>query len=346
MKINFILPFKRMTGGIKVAYIYANYLVEQGHDVICYVPMLSYKGKGQSFLYRMKASLGNTIKKENWFDMKFTLKLVPVISNNFVRDADITIATAWQTAYDIANFSKSKGRKYYLVQGFETFNGETNEVENSYRLPLEIITVTEELKRQLEAFSNNISVVYNGLHDEEYIKTEKINNNPPTVMMMYHESRHKNSKEGLEILAKLKNKYPNLKVNIFGRRIPERLPEDYNILVNPDRELLLQMYRESSIYLFTSEVESWGLPIVEAMANKCAVIGRSRGALTELYDGANAIVIEQLGDMYDSVIELIENKELLVGIQNAGFKTVAQLNWENACDKFEKILVGVNTYGS
>ena len=35
MKINFIIPFKRLSGGIRVVYIYANYLVSQGHDVCC-----------------------------------------------------------------------------------------------------------------------------------------------------------------------------------------------------------------------------------------------------------------------------------------------------------------------
>lgn len=346
MKINFILPFKRMTGGIRVAYIYANYLVEQGHDVVCYVPMISYKGKGQSFLYRVKASLGNTIKKDKWFDNKFKIKLIPIVSEKMIRDADVSIATAWQTAYDLASFSPSKGKKYYLVQDYEIFNGEKEEIESSYRLPLNIITVTKGLKSIIKNFTENkINVVYNGLSKNEYIESPKESHKNLVIMMMYHESKHKNSQEGLKIIEQFKKDYPDTEVNIFGRRIPEKLPADYNVLVNPERDLIFKMYRESDIYIFTSEIEAWGLPIVEAMANKCVVIGRSRGALKELYNGNNAIVVSNLDEVYDEMVKLLENRQKLFEIQESAYATVKKMNWKNSCIEFEKIITSEQCSG-
>lgn len=339
MKINFILPFKRMTGGIRVAYIYANYLVNQGHDVVCYVPMVSYKGKGQSFLYRLKASLGNTIKRDNWFDNKFEIRKVPIISERFIRDADISIATAWQTAYDLAKFPISKGKKFYLVQDYEIFNGEKDEIEASYRLPMTIITVTQSLKNTLRKYTNNkIEVVYNGIDESEYLNSEKKYNKDLVIMMMYHESKHKCSQEGLEIISKLKEKFPEIKVNIFGRRIPEKLPKSYNVLINPERKYIFEMYRESDIYIFTSEVEAWGLPIIEAMANKCVVIGRKRGALEEIYNGKNAIVVKKLDDIFSKIVELNNDRVKLRSIQDSAYETVKQMNWNNSCLKFEMII--------
>lgn len=307
-----------MTGGIRVVYIYANYLVEQGHDVVCYVPMISYKGKGQSALYRLKASLGNTIKKEQWFDQKFSLKLVPYINDKFIRKADVTIATAWQTAYDVARFSAQKGRKFYFIQDYEIFNGDKEQVEASYDLPLHLITVTNGLKETLAQFTSKpIDVVYNGLSDEEYIIGDKPQEKSPSLVMMYHESEHKRTQDGLAIIKRLKAKYPNLEVNIFGRRIPEKLPEAYRVAVNPERSVILDMYRQSDIYLFTSDIESWGLPIVEAMANKCAVIGRNRGALSELGNPNNAVIVESLEDIEGAVVSLIEEPERLQNLQEA-----------------------------
>ncbi|MEY8435156.1 glycosyltransferase family 4 protein [Streptococcus hyointestinalis] len=339
MKINIILPFKRMTGGIRVVYIYANYLVEQGHDVVCYVPMISYKGKGQSALYRLKASLGNTIKKEQWFDQKFSLKLVPYINDTFIRDADITIATAWQTAYDVARFSAQKGRKFYFIQDYEIFNGDKEQVEVSYDLPLHLITVTNGLKETLVRFTKKpIDVVYNGLSDEEYITGDKPQEKAPSLVMMYHESEHKRTQDGLAIIKRLKAKYPNLEVNIFGRRIPEKLPSAYRVAVNPERSVILDMYRRSDMYLFTSDIESWGLPIVEAMANKCAVIGRKRGALAELGNSSNAVIVERLEDIEEAVLSLIEDPERLKNIQEAAYQTVKSLHWRNSCQQFERLL--------
>ena len=63
MIINIIIPFKRLSGGIKVAFLYANYLVEQGHDVKVYMPMVSYPGKGQSIPFRIKASISNHLSQ-------------------------------------------------------------------------------------------------------------------------------------------------------------------------------------------------------------------------------------------------------------------------------------------
>ncbi|MBZ4299472.1 glycosyltransferase, partial [Streptococcus pneumoniae] len=97
---------------------------------------------------------------------------------------------------------------------------------------------------------------------------------------------------------------------------------------------------ESDVYLFTSEIEAWGLPIVEAMANKCAVVGRSRGALLELSNGQNTIVVEELSEIYNKVVHLQEDRLLLAQVQNEGYKTVIPLNWSNSCLEFEKIISG------
>ena len=116
MRINFIIPFKRLSGGIRVVFLYANYLTEKGYDVVCYVPMVSYRGKNQNALFRFKASLSNTFKPEHWFNAKFDLKIVPIIAPFFIRNADVTVATAWQTAYDVAKLPERCGKKVYFVQ--------------------------------------------------------------------------------------------------------------------------------------------------------------------------------------------------------------------------------------
>ena len=174
MKINFVIPFKRLSGGIRVVFLYANYLVGKGHDVVCYMPMVSYKGKDQSALFRLKASLSNTFKPEHWFDAKFKLKIVPVIKPKFIRDADVTIATAWQTAYDVKKLPHRCGKKVYFVQDYEVFNGEAKDVDRSYQLGLHTITITRQLAQRLkERFGVDAEVIYNGLDQAEFIAQPK-----------------------------------------------------------------------------------------------------------------------------------------------------------------------------
>ena len=339
MKINFIIPFKRMSGGIRVVYIYANYLTAKGHDVCCYLPMISYKGKDQSMLFRAKASLSNTIKKETWFDCNFPVKVVPAINNTFIRDADVVIATAWQTAYDVKKLNDCKGKKFYFVQDYETFNGSVKEVEQTYNLNIPIITINNELKSYINNFTKQVYVVYNGLFNSEYIYTSKPTSDKFRIIFMYHESAHKGSNEAIEVIKYLQNKYSDIEVTVFGRKIDCQFPDNFKVLINPAREQLLNAYKESDVYLFTSTIEAWGLPIIEAMANRCAVIGRKLGALLELYDGDNAVIIKDTNEMKEQLEFFYINRHRLKEIQNNGFDTVKQLGWDNLAEKFEKIIM-------
>lgn len=342
MKINFILPFKRMSGGIRVVYIYADYLVKRGHDVCCYLPMVSYPGKDQGFFFRVKASLSNTFKKETWYPCTFPVKVVPRIGNGCIRDADVTVATAWQTAYDVAALSPAKGRKFYFTQDYEVFNGTQEQVEGSYRLGIPMITVSKALQARLHGFSKQVTVIYNGLFEEEYMQGDKRPGKRLTLMTLYHESPHKGTAEALTLSENLRRAGWELRLILFGRRIPEALKNDplLEAYENPPRETLMDLYRQADIYLFTSHIEAWGLPVMEAMANRCAVIGRPLGALAELYDGKNAVITESPIEMEAAVKALAADPVRLRSVQQAAYATAQTLSWDKAAAAFEKVLQG------
>ena len=344
MIINIIIPFKRLSGGIKVAFLYANYLVEQGHDVKVYMPMVSYPGKGQSIPFRIKASISNTFKPEHWFDRKFELKTVPLIKPRYIRDADITIATAWQTAYDVKVLPKRCGEKVYLIQGYEIFGGSEEQVDGSYKLGLHSVTITQSLANLLkDKFDVESTVIYNGLDSHEFYDGVKEKHKVPSVMMLYHESVHKGAKEGMVVIDHLKKKYPDMKVNMFGRRKGNDIPDYVNFLENPPRDQLMKMYQSSDIYLFTSQMEAWGLPVMEAMANKCVVIGFNVGAMAEVHTSENSIRIDEIdyGKMEEAVETLIQNPGWIRPMQEAAYQTAGQFEWGTQYKKFEKYLIAM-----
>ena len=346
MKINFVIPFKRLSGGIRVVFLYANYLTQKGHDVVCYMPMINYRGKDQTIFFRIKASLSNTFKKEYWFQKKFDLKIVPLIQHPFIRDADVTVATAWQTAYDVCKLPSRCGEKVYFVQDYEVFNGEVKDVDRSYRLGLHTITITQQLAQMLKnRFYINAEVIYNGLDKNEFIMEEKEQHSCPVLMMMYHEAEHKGCKPGLEIVDKLKAKYPELKLNMFGRKKGNNIPKYVNFIENPSREQLMKMYRDSDIYLFTSNKEAWGLPIMEAMANKCAVVGFCVGAMAEIATDYNSVIIDNFdfSQMEKEVERLLNDKEKLQLLQEEAYKTALKFKWETQYAHFEKYLLQLAT---
>ena len=338
MKINIILPFKRMSGGIRVIYIYANYLVQEGHDVCCYLPAVSYRGKGQSSFFRLRASISNTFKRESWYETHFPVRVVPQINNLFVRNADVVIATAWQTAYDVIKLDKSKGKKFYFVQGLETYNGDKEIIDQSFMLDMHIITITNGLKKYLLQYNNRIDVVYNGLYDNEFIKGEKEKKSNFSVMVLYHEEPTKGTEDGIKVIKQLREEGNNVEGILFGRKVTGEFPDYFHIYQNPPRNKLMELYAHADVYLFTSHHDAWGLTVAEAMAQKCAVIGREIGIIEELNNGRNFVIVNNDQEMLKKTRLLYENRQLLRELQNEGHKTALNLRWDTSAKEFTTII--------
>ena len=350
MKINFIVPFTCLTGGIKIVFEYCNRLKSRGHDVLIYVPMKAYKFNNDGFiggLKTIKSSVGNTFKratKVDWFDLNVEVKLVPMIKDTFIRDADICVATAWPTAYDVNNLKLSKGKKVYLIQHYELWSGNKNLVDNSYRLPLNQIVIAKWLKEMMrDKFNQKSTLIYNGIDFDEFrYKVEENRNKDKDLIisMMYHDLEWKGFKDGLSAFEIAKKKHPNLKLKLFGTKYEDNIPKYAEFYKMPSKDELNNIYNESDIFIFPSRSEGWGLTVIEAMACKCAVVGTNTGALSEIgINEINSLISEpnDVDSLANNIIKLIENSEIRKYISENGYNTALSLDWSNSVDKIEKI---------
>ena len=86
----------------------------------------------------------NTIKRIYGYEIKkkykktqFDVKVlpVPVVSDRYIRNADICMASAWPTAFSVARLSPNKGKKYISFKTMKygiTKNLEENHIHNLY----------------------------------------------------------------------------------------------------------------------------------------------------------------------------------------------------------------------
>lgn len=350
MKINFIIPFTNKTGGIKMIFEYANRLQEKGNDVLIYVPMLAYKFNNKGLigsLKRIKAS-GSTIKRcnnVNWFDLKVPIKLVPTISDRYIRNANSILATAWPTAKDVYNLNNNKGNKYYFIQGYEIWSGKKEEVDQSYLLPLKQITIANWIKELMvgKFKRTDTQIVYNGIDFNEFNNKNKKfeNHNKQIVCMMYSKSEFKGYKEGLEAFESVKSRLPELKLILFGMEKGENIPSYAEFHLNPSREELKSIYCKSDVFIFPSKFEGWGLTPLEAMACKCAVVGTNVGAINEIGVNGENVLISEPGDvevLAQNLYEILNDIELMKKISINGYNTVINFSWDKSIEKFENIL--------
>lgn len=342
MKINIIVPSTVLGGGVRVIFLYSNYLATKGHDVVVYVPILAYTNKRG--IPNIKTSIANTFKrgtKVKWFDCKFRVKLAFVIKDSFIRDADITMASAWFTAPDVYDLASSKGKKVYFIQDYEVWNQKEEVVDSTYKLNMNRIVITNALKELLmNKFKVESIVIHNGNANDEYYHGEKIINSKKCIIMLCNLAEYKGGRNGIRILERLHEKY-GIRIILFGISNPNDLPVYFEFYERPSREMLMSLFQQADICLFPSLQEAWGLTATEAMANKCAVVGNNTGVLKEMcIDGKDALIA---GNFDSSSLELkieklINDDKLLNEIQNNGYKLAKTLSWEVAYEKFEKFL--------
>ena len=109
-KINIILPGLGVSGGIQVVKKYKELMEKDGWDVIIYAPLKAYN------LHRYRSNIKNkihqiycTIKTIPEIKRKTEYKWIWKATNKSIRNADITIATLWATAFDVNKLSDAKG---------------------------------------------------------------------------------------------------------------------------------------------------------------------------------------------------------------------------------------------
>lgn len=351
MKINFVIPSTVLGGGVRVLFTYANYLSSKGHDVMVYVPRLFAWEDIQKGKINWKTSIANCLKrgkKVGWFQCDFPITLATRISEKYIRDADVTIASAWYTATNVAKLSDAKGKKAYFIQGYEVCSDGSNRslVEATYSLGMDNITIAKWLDDIVFRCSGkHTTTILNGVADNEIFQGIKGLNKKKTVIMLGNMAVHKGTNNGIAILKELQNRY-DLRVIVYASTPSTEIPDSFEFYCQPKREKLMQLYTEADICLFPSLREGWGLIVTEAMAHQCAVVGNNTGALSELgINGENAIVANDFdSDTLRNCLEsVINDDELLKKIQLGGLQTALNLKNSTQFLKFEnhlKSLVG------
>jgi mannosyltransferase len=106
------------------------------------------------------------------------------------------------------------------------------------------------------------------------------------------------------------------------------IPGRYQHLTNVDNAALNKYYKNAICLLYPSIYEGFGLPILEAMANGCAVITTNASSIPEVAGDA-AILLKNPSPIFikDSIISLMDlnfNKSLI----QKGFRNCEKFSWD------------------
>ena len=260
MKITFLLPHVRLSGGVKALLEYANRIYAMGHEVQIILPAESHKW------YRLDKKLSTLGKKPtllnpesvDWFDKSTTppqadgvsdkdfsfksrskrrgmkptggnqvpITVLPDNNTAFVPPADVLIATAWQTAEFAARLPRKTGKKFYFIQHYESlWTRDKERAEQTYRLPFQKIVISNWLKQVLaDNYRQEANVLVTPVDRDLFFCEEKLWNIPRRVCLLHHDYDWKGYKEGIAVIRNLKSKNRNVDLVVFGAKVENPKP--------------------------------------------------------------------------------------------------------------------------
>lgn len=353
--ITFLMPSngsKGPAGGYKVVYEYANRLASDGYKVHIAYPLTmnfsrySFKQKLR-VVPRLISWMINGVSCSKWFKLDDSVKehLVLGLCQCFVPKTTYYVATGVKTAYYLSQYTNvPKGNMLYLIQGFENWGVSDEYVYNSYLLGLKNIVISNWLAEKVDEVSAKYTLIKNGF-DFKYFKlnTQIELRKPHSIAMMYHTNPLKGAKYGIEAIAELKKKYPDLSVSMFGTPPrPDFLPTWITYYQKPNQEQHNKIYNESAVYLAPSLSEGWGLTVGEAMICGAAIVCTETLGFREMVNDNETGLIAPIHDskaLAEKVDILFSDNTNRINLAKAGNESIQKFKWDESYQLLKDLLL-------
>ena len=358
MKITFVLDTADMAGGTRVVAIYADRLQKRGHQVT----VVSTPRRQPTLKDRLRSlkqgrgwpAMAPTGAPPSHLDaVKIDHRVIErrrPIRTADVPDADVVVATWWETAEWVNVLPQRKGAKAYLIQHHEVlFDGQPRErVAATWRLPLHKIVISKWLRdvARQEYGQADVSLVPNSVDIEQFNAPPRQKQFRPTVGMLYHTfSKFKACDLALEVVRRVKADIPQLKLVVLGiSRCGRscRCPTE-RYTRSSQAKIRSEIFMGSAMCgCAPSHSEGFGLTVLEAMACRCpAVSTRVGGPMDFIADGVNGFLTEvkEVAGLTRRVREVLEMApERWRAMSDAAYESARRYTWDDATMLLEAAL--------
>ena len=354
MKVTFVTPTLNYTGGSRVIAIYADRLSRFGHHVTVVSPGKPIPGFKKRIKYFLK---GKKWDREKYFSTVYfeSLNIDLIILDSCrpvderdLPDADIVIATWWETSYWVNKLSVKKGKKVYFMQDYGYVPGQPiDKIQETWLLPFHIITISEwlvDLVKTYRGADDGITLVSNGVELSSFTSPQRNKNVIPTIGFLYTDAPQKGVEAMVEAFLTAKKSIADLRLIMFGSKdIPDELRnmanvEYYQKLADTE---LPKVYASCDAWLFGSSREGFGLPILEAMACRTPVIATTAGAAPQLVNPSTGALLNSNGvtEMANAILTIVNmDNESWKELSEGAYKMAQKHTWDLAAKTFEKTL--------
>ena len=354
MRVTFVLPDANLGGGTRMIAQHADVLRERGHRVT----LLSTPPIRPSF----KQKVGRLVRGGGWppsprpgashldglgLDHRVRATRGP-LGLREVPDADVVVATWWETANWVAPLPPSKGSKAYFIQHFEALLGmPEEEVAATWRLPLRKIVCARWLAELARDRFDDPTAIYvrNGLNVGLFDAPSRPRNARSVVGMMYSPSPAKGLDAGFLAVERARQAIPDLHLVLFGANDPYPelpAPPDAEFIKRPSQESIRDIYARCDVWLCSSRFEGYHMPPLEAMGCHCPVVATKVGGPEDvIVEGLNGhlVDVDDVEKMAERVVEVLRLSEAEWSrMSEAAYATAREFTARDAALRFEAAL--------
>jgi glycosyltransferase involved in cell wall biosynthesis len=350
MRFTFLLPCDNFTGGARVIAVYASELQKLGHDVLvvtCGQDPLPWRQRLRALFKPVQPAgpLGHIAL--SGVPHKVLERLGPITASD-VPDADVVVATWWETAVWMHGFPDSKGRRVHMIQGYEAWFGPQvlPQLHAALRQPNTKLAISRGLAKTIEDALGplDIHVVANAVDLQQFNAPPRPRNQPPRVGFIYAHADIKGSDICIAACELARQQIPDLQVLAFGTEAVSAelpLPTGAQYFYRPAQQDLRTHYAACDYWLFGSRLDSFGLPILEAMACRTPVIGVPIGAAPDLISEGGGVLVNfaSVESMAQAIVALCRSSAAdWQRMSDAAHTTAHAYSWADATQKLLQVL--------
>jgi glycosyltransferase involved in cell wall biosynthesis len=257
------------------------------------------------------------------------------------RGADVVVATGWQTVYPALLLDGARARAYLINDHESEFYGTSVEsywAKQTYGFGLYGICAGRWLRDlYVERYGGTAGYFELGVDHSTYKPRPTARRNDTVVFYCRASTGRRAVGLGLMALSELRRRRPDLRIVMFGDRlpVPATFPYEHAGVVSP--QSLSWLYSEGTVGLCLSmtnyslipqEMLACGLPCVELHGpSTLAAFGE---------DGPVSLAEFNPGAVADAIDELMSDSELWHRRSAAGLDFVAGRSWDTVTDQVER----------
>lgn len=333
------------SGGTRVITQVANCLVEAGWQVEIVVP--TYK-KNLPFVLDAQVNVVVVSIVGRWPLLRYLLWM----AFNATRGADVCMATYYLTPYPIFCAWLLRGKRtrlVYFIQHYEPLAQIQTKtlprllkavlyslVHTTYWLPFRQVAVSTWIKSQIGRRS--ITTLPNGIDTTLFYPMTL-----PSSQIMIGAVGRRGPTKGFDIFLKaiepLREKVP---ISVLSD-MPIEVPEGITHIHPTEPSSVGDFYRACTIFIFTSTIEGFGLPPLEAMACGAVVITTDCGGVREYANEDNSIIVpvDDVEAIREAIERLLADSALRARLRENGLATAKRFSLEQTCQAYREFFDGV-----